>query len=35
MVRTFISLFRLSNTDNRFFSLTERDKALAWLAEAQ
>jgi hypothetical protein len=33
MMKSFISLFRLSNSDNRFFSADERDAALRWLAE--
>jgi len=33
MVRSFISLFRLNNSDNRFFNVAEREKAMAWLAE--
>ncbi len=33
VMKSFISLFRLSNSDNRFFSIEERDEALRWLAE--
>jgi hypothetical protein len=33
MMKSFISLFRLNNSDNRFFRVAERETALAWLAE--